>query len=995
MKHLIHILAVTAAVLLCLPTVGLRAQQVDTNPVELPSTTVWQQMKYNNVAGASLYTGTLRLSIPLFTYHDADFDIPLSLDYTTNGFRPNIMTGLVGHEWSLGLGGAITRTVRGLPDEKRTADTFGFQELHHYYSSVTAVDQINGYVTEFDDLSIQASNPRIYYAPSGYEGGGPHIDMEPDIFQFNFLGHSGKFMLGYAGDIHVFDTDTRNAEYKVEVPAADLNQIVIVDGDGTRYTFGSGYAREFSGDTATAWKLARIDTQSGRSVVFSYTRSPRGTYGNFTYTAFNSYAPDTHCYSFFGGYYDQWDNWYGVNINYKPTAATLSYTMTVSAPDAVTFDNGSVIDFYYANPAQNETGEGISTLLNLPKLDHIVVRAPGGTAVRTCSLSYAYPAAAASNKLCFLSSVDISGEGTYSFDYNYTPSTVFPKHGTFKIDHWGFFNNSSAAASTFYTHTTQGDYLEETINTTLREPNTTAAMLGVMTAVHYPTGGRTTFEYEGHTYANYEGSTGFPDFAPYMYNTPSYSAQTTGGVRIKAIRDYDSASATTPVYYRTYSYLDENGHSSGVRGPLPRYGLSYYKTRNNGDHIDVYLGSYNNLLPADGTHIEYARVTENLPQGKNVYTFITRLDCPDGKENWDGTNLYNLTFDTGFSPYVSDESAIDAIFALMSPPTSMQATRGRLLTIDSYDAQGTIRQGKSVSYEYYADAYETLDKFWNYQSMYLGATRVPTVIGDVRPLSHTTVADGVVDTETLVYDAFRNVRSRTRGGQTSRYFFLQDAEQYSAFSGYHDLYYWHSFADGPLYDRMRELNLVNLPLQTEVYDSDGVLHIRRYLYGYRSNSDQSAVYLQRVQERDGSGSSGSWHNLITYDARDIRGRILQTSDANDVHTTYIWGYNGLYPVAQIVGATLAQVKAVSGLSGIENAPLSGALSSTQISALRNLSGAEVTVWEYAPLVGLTKETTPDGRSTSYTYNASGKLHQVLDDLGRKTAAYLYSTDNQQ
>ena len=114
-----------------------------------------------------------------------------------------------------------------------------------------------------------------------------------------------------------------------------------------------------------------------------------------------------------------------------------------------------------------------------------------------------------------------------------------------------------------------------------------------------------------------------------------------------------------------------------------------------------------------------------------------------------------------------------------------------------------------------------------------------------------------------------------------------------------------------------------------------------------------------------------------------------------MHTTYIWGYNGLYPVAQIVGATLAQVKAISGLSDIENAPLSGALSSTQISALRNLSGAEVTVWEYAPLVGLTKETTPDGRSTSYTYNASGKLHQVLDDLGRKTAAYLYSTDNQQ
>jgi len=995
MKKFINILALAAAALLCLPTVGLRAQQVDTNPVELPSTTVWQQTKYNNVAGASLYTGTLRLSIPLFSYHDSDFDIPLSLDYATNGFRPNIMTGLVGHEWSLGLGGAITRTIRGLPDERRTASTFGFQELHHNYPSVTGVDQIDGYVTEFDDLSIQATNPRIYYAPSGFEGGGPHIDMEPDIFQFNFLGRTGKFMLGYAGTIHVFDTNTRDSEYRIEVPAAGLDQIVIVTGDGTRYTFGSGYAREFYGDTATAWKLARIDTPSGRSVVFSYTRSPRGTYGNFSYTTFNSYAPDTHCYSFSGGYYDQWNNWHGVNLNYKPTAATLGNVMTVSAPDAVTFDNGAVIDFYYANPAQLETGDGISSLLNLPKLDHVVIRAPGGTAVRTCTLSYTYPTASASNKICFLSSVNISGEGTYSFDYNFSSSTVFPKHGTFKIDHWGFFNNSSAVASSFYTQTTQGDYLEETINTTLREPNTAAAMLGVMTAVHYPTGGRTTFEYEGHSFARYEGNTGYPDYAPYMYGNPSYTAQTTGGIRIKAIRDYGSASSSTPVYYRTYSYLDAGGHSSGVRGPLPRYGLSYIKTRNNGDHIDAYLGSYNNLLPADGTHIEYSRVTENLPQGKNVYSFITRLDCPDGKERWDGTNLYNLTFRTEISPSISDEDALDAIFALMSPATSMQATRGQLLAMDSYDAQGVVRQGKTVSYEYYADAYETLDKFWNYQSMYLGATRVPTVIGDVRPLSSTTVTDGVSDTETLVYDSFRNVRSRTRGGQTSKFFYFQDIDHLSGYSDFKNYSAWNSFINTGVYNKMKALNLVNMPLQTEAYDGNGILHIRRYNYDYRTGTDQSAVYLKSIQERDGWLTSGSWRTLVTYDARDIRGRILQMSDAKGVPTTYVWGYNGLYPVARIVGATLSQVKAVSGLSGVENAPLAGALSSPQISGLKNISGAEVTVWEYAPLIGLTKETTPDGRSTSYTYNASGKLHQVLDDLGRKTAAYLYSTDNQQ
>ena len=273
MKKFIILLAVAAAVLLCLPS-GLKAQQVDTNPVELPSTTVWQQMKFNNVAGASLYTGTMRLSVPVYTYHDADFDIPISLDYSTNGFRPNVMTSRVGHEWGLGLGGAVSRIVRGLPDEHRSAGLFGFQELHNL-SSLTSVDQIDGFVTEFDDLSIAATSPHIYYAPAGFGQGGDHYDMEPDIFQFNFLGHSGKFMLGYGGAIHVFDTDTRSSEYRIEVPAYNLDQIVIVSGDGTRYTFGSGNAREFAGDVTTAWKLSRIDTPSGRSVVFRYTRSPR------------------------------------------------------------------------------------------------------------------------------------------------------------------------------------------------------------------------------------------------------------------------------------------------------------------------------------------------------------------------------------------------------------------------------------------------------------------------------------------------------------------------------------------------------------------------------------------------------------------------------------------------------------------------------------------------------------------------------------------------
>lgn len=131
---------------------------------------------------------------------------------------------------------------------------------------------------------------------------------------------------------------------------------------------------------------------------------------------------------------------------------------------------------------------------------------------------------------------------------------------------------------------------------------------------------------------------------------------------------------------------------------------------------------------------------------------------------------------------------------------------------------------------------------------------------------------------------------------------------------------------------------------------------------------------------------------MSYDRYDASGRILQTTDANGISTAYVWGYGGLYPVAVVRGCTLAQVEAIGGLSGLETAPLAGDAAAYD-SSLRAIAGAEATTYEYSPLVGLTGEKGPDGRVTTYTYNATGKLYRVLDDLGRLGGAYLYSTDN--
>ena len=643
------------------------AQEVNTNPVELPSATVWEFVKYNNAA-ANLYTGTVCIEIPVYTYEDSDFTIPVSLGYSSNGFKPNIQAPAAGHEWSLNAGGTVTRIVRGLPDEERNLSTFGFMETHND-STLTGVGQLDGFTTGWDNDGIEAVSPTLFYAPYGWDNTSMLFDMEPDIFYFNFLGYSGKFQLGYDGAVHFYDT-------------------------------------------------------------------------------------------------------------------------------------------------------------------------------------------------------------------------------------------------------------------------------------------------------------------------------------------------TSPAYSREYSYLDSEGYSSGNLAPMPRYGLSYTRSTPPNENISVFLGSYNDLLPSDGTHIGYSRVVETLPEGSNEYRFISYRDCPDGKvTNMEYTNINNYLYDVTCNRNLSGTDARNAIMALMSPTISMESKRGKLLSKRSFDKNGDMVASQTTSYESYTYAYESLDKIWNLQSLYIGATRVATVIGDIRPVSVSTRISGVTETENYSYDSFRNLKTVVKDGKTSRFLYVQDLDDIEAFNDMVSASYWSSFRSTATARTMKRLNMVNLPLQEEIYDENGVLNIRRYNYDYRNASDTSLVVVKSIESYD--QTSERWETVSHFDY-DSLGNLVEATDPDGVSTVYIWGHGGLHLVAVVGNASIEQVEDASllipmfpggpsrivfPLSGIREAPVSGALSPMQEDALRSIPGAEVSSYAWQPLVGLLSATDPSGRTTSYERNASGKLRRVLDPLARPTAAWLYSPDD--
>lgn len=58
-------------------------------------------------------TGTFHYQVPIYTLKSGSFELPISLNYISNGVKYNDEPGLIAYNWNLNAGGAITRTMRG------------------------------------------------------------------------------------------------------------------------------------------------------------------------------------------------------------------------------------------------------------------------------------------------------------------------------------------------------------------------------------------------------------------------------------------------------------------------------------------------------------------------------------------------------------------------------------------------------------------------------------------------------------------------------------------------------------------------------------------------------------------------------------------------------------------------------------------------------------------------------------------------------------------
>ena len=62
-------------------------------------------------------TGVPNISIPLYTIKSGDIEIPITLSYHIRNVRPGYDVNEIGLGWTLNIGGQISRTICGAPDE--------------------------------------------------------------------------------------------------------------------------------------------------------------------------------------------------------------------------------------------------------------------------------------------------------------------------------------------------------------------------------------------------------------------------------------------------------------------------------------------------------------------------------------------------------------------------------------------------------------------------------------------------------------------------------------------------------------------------------------------------------------------------------------------------------------------------------------------------------------------------------------------------------------
>jgi YD repeat-containing protein len=979
---------------------------------EVTTPDIWSFVKYGG-SQPNLYTGTVKADIPIYTYKDQDFTIPITVSYASNGFIPNMHSGSLGLGWFLNTGGCITREVVGIPDENYEDLAIGRPGPNgyweYYQSAISKAPSENRwfeFFTDYDDMNKLKVSIYKNKDVTRYE-------TESDVYSFNFMGHSGKFIMDSVG-VRVFNTSGPQGEYKVDMSRFyskhdDFYEITITTGDGYAYLFESSVVGLWPDKIMTddiimydpgeypptrlhksiikTWMLRKIMAPSGRSVTFEYSDPAYVDAAKFVGQEITA-----------NWFYERMNDFFNQKAHLNPPSkvdfvgniysiASVQLTkITIEDP----YGKVAEVNFLYKDRQKresfrryNQTIYQHGDLLVPKQLD--MIKLPMSS---ICTFSYRYPSLAG-NQILLLDEIVISDRGSYKMAY-YNEDSAFPYQGTASFDHWGYYNGpvgeSDGASYSISDAITQTNIdpstNKETISTPRRSPRFESALRGMLKTLSYPTGGFTSYEYEPHDYSKMV----YRDYS--SQNIPTLRPCTeagAGGVRIKKMTDYTQEGKVG--YTREYIYkngITGTSPSSGNLLHMPRYRFEVNCSWN-GDTWSSSIRSITDLqaFSKNSYHMEYCKVYEKFGDGSYVaHGFSNYNSIPD---EIDLRSSNTASYSVDFPDYANE---------YLATPTSFSAQRGKVVSRQYYNANHELQ--KSEEYEY--------DTRKNLKFVESLKTTLPE--GNI-VYRHKTIVDDyplVSQTEKHYYPGGTVVDKKEFGYNDSGQLISEKTTRSDGeiFQKQYQYPLDQKSTNEDIIKAMIAKNFVCFPVreQESVYKGAQKKMLSGKFYDYKyAGTTQNMILPQQIKTTnftypmvigDFLFDNYFGSRIFSQYTYNNVGNICQIIDTNSIPTTYIWGYGGMYIVAVIENAGINHVKSVdSSLANIDKSPLRWELSVEQESALRGIQDASVTTYVYWQFVGMTKMVDPSGRKTTYDYYPDGKLKEIRDDKGAVIESYEY------
>jgi hypothetical protein len=202
-----------------------------------------------------LNSGTANISIPLFEIMAGGGKIPLTLNYSSNGVTVDEVASRTGINWTLNIGGVISRTVLDEDDE--------YTPLRTPPADPNNANQLAEYVYPMMPLNMTGA-----------------YNTQPDEYRFNVNGLSGKFFYTHTGALKL----SGFSNVKIEKNGTNsIWKFKVTSPEGVVYYFGGPAATEkskyenigcgrdyFNLFSEVSYYLNKIEYTNGETVLFNY-----------------------------------------------------------------------------------------------------------------------------------------------------------------------------------------------------------------------------------------------------------------------------------------------------------------------------------------------------------------------------------------------------------------------------------------------------------------------------------------------------------------------------------------------------------------------------------------------------------------------------------------------------------------------------------------------------------------------------------------------------